>query len=165
MNTQCRAKTHCRTTPKRRRRPNDQAHPPQAKQLDLPESHSTYLDFPVLGSRQVLASFDGGDISSDGGGLLLRKTEELTGIIRQFASCFTDHRNPQLTEHTLEHLVAQRVYALALGYEDLNDHDELRLDPLLATVVGKKAPPARTGYGNATRAKPWLAKAPSTVSN
>ena len=100
MNTQCRAKTHCRTTPKRRRRPNDQAQPPQAKQLDLPESHSTYLDFPVLGSRQVLASFDGGDISSDGGGLLLRKTEDLTGIIRQFASCFTDHRNPQLTEHT-----------------------------------------------------------------
>ena len=140
MNTQCRAKTHCRTTPKRRRRPNDQAQPPQAKQLDLPESHSTYLDFPVLGSRQVLASFDGGDISSDGGGLLLRKTEDLTGIIRQFASCFTDHRNPQLTEHTLEHLVAQRVYALALGYEDLNDHDELRLDPLLATVVGKKDP-------------------------
>ena len=140
MNTQCRAKTHCRTTPKRRRRPNDQAQPPQAKQLDLPESHSTYLDFPVLGSRQVLASFDGGDISSDGGGLLLRKTEDLTGIIRQFASCFTDHRNPQLTEHTREQLVAQRVYALALGYEDLNDHDELRLDPLLATVVGKKDP-------------------------
>src|SRR5512143_3348621 len=140
MNTQCRPKTQCRTTPKRRRQPDDRAHPPQAKRLDLPESHSTYLDFPALGCRQVLASFDGGDISSDGGGLLLRKTEELTGIIRQFTSCFTDHRNPQLIEHTLEHLVAQRVYALALGYEDLNDHDELRLDPLLATVVGKKGP-------------------------
>ena len=103
-------------------------------------SDSTYLDFPALGSRQVLASFDGGDISSDGGSLLLRKTEELTGIIRQFAACFTDHRNPELIEHTLEHLVAQRVYALALGYEDLNDHDVLRHDPLLATVVGKKDP-------------------------
>src|SRR5271166_2204388 len=98
MNTQCRAKTHCRTTPKRRRRPNDQAQPPQAKQLDLPESHSTYLDFPVLGSRQVLASFDGGDISSDGCGLLHSKTEHLTGINRQFPSCFSFLLNPHLTE-------------------------------------------------------------------
>ena len=69
--------------PRRRRQPNDQAHPPQAKQLDLPESHSTYLVFSALGSRQVLASFDGGDISSDGGGLLLLKTEKITGINRQ----------------------------------------------------------------------------------
>ena len=126
--------------PKCRRQATDQIHPPQAKRLDLPEAHSAHLDFSALGSRQVLASFDGGDISSDGGGLLLRKTEELTGIIRQFASCFTDHRNPQLTEHTLEHLLAQRVYALAPGYEDLNDHDVLRLDPLLATVGGKRDP-------------------------
>src|SRR3974390_276672 len=140
MNTQCGATAHCRTTPKRRRRPNDQAHPPQAKQLDLAESHSTYLDFPVLGARQVLASFDGGDISSDGGSLLLRKIEEVTAIIRQFATCFTDHRNPELIEHELEHLIAQRVYGLALGYEDLNDHDDLRPDPLLATVLGKPDP-------------------------
>jgi hypothetical protein len=88
----------------------------------------------------VLASFDGGDISSDGGSLLLRQVEEITGIIHQFASCFRDHRNPELIEHSLEHLVAQRVYALALGYEDLNDHDDLRHDPLLATVVGKLDP-------------------------
>ena len=72
--------------------------------------------------------------------MLLRKTEELTAIIRQFAACFVDHRNPELIEHSLEHLVAQRVYALALGYEDLNDHDDLRHDPLLATVVGKQDP-------------------------
>jgi hypothetical protein len=72
--------------------------------------------------------------------LLLRKTEELTSIIRQFAACFTDHRNPELIEHSLEHLVAQRIYALALGYEDLNDHDDLRHDPLLATIVGKLDP-------------------------
>jgi hypothetical protein len=104
------------------------------------ECNSTYLDFPMLGSRQVLADFDGGAISSDGGALLLQKTEEITGVIRQFAACFTDHRNPRLIEHSLEELVAQRVYALALGYEDLNDHDDLRLDPLLATVVGKSDP-------------------------
>src|SRR5438270_8705974 len=82
------------------------------------ECNSAYLDFPMLGSRQVLADFDGGDISSDGGALLLRETERLTGIIRQFAACFTDHRNPDLTEHTVEELIAQRVYALDLGYED-----------------------------------------------
>ena len=104
------------------------------------ECNSTYLDFPMLGSREVLADFDGGDISTDGGALLLRETELLTGIIRQFAACFTDHRNPDLIEHPLEHLVAQRIYALALGYEDLNDHDVLRRDPLLAAVVGKTDP-------------------------
>jgi hypothetical protein len=104
------------------------------------ECNSAYLDFPMLGSRQVLADFDGGDISSDGGALLLRQTEELTGVIRQFAGCFTDHRRPDLIEHSLEELVAQRVYGLALGYEDLNDHDDLRCDPLLATVVGKRDP-------------------------
>src|SRR6478752_2707063 len=104
------------------------------------ECNAAYLDFPMLGSREVLADFDGGDISSDGGALLLRETERLTGILRQFAACFTDHRNPDLTEHTVEELTAQRVYALALGYEDLNDHDDLRYDPLLATVVGKLDP-------------------------
>jgi hypothetical protein len=98
----------------------------------------------MLGSREVLADFDGGDISSDGGALLLREAERLTGIIRQFAACFTDHRNPDLTEHTVEELIAQRVYALALGYEDLNDHDDLRRDPLLATVVGKGDPTGKT---------------------
>src|SRR4051812_4643127 len=104
------------------------------------QCNPAYLDFPMLGSRQVLADFDGGAISTDGGALLLRETERLTGIIRQFAACFTDHRNPDLTEHTAEELIAQRVYALALGYEDLNDHDDLRTDPLLATVVGKPDP-------------------------
>src|SRR3954452_16308757 len=104
------------------------------------ECNSSYLDFPMLGSREVLADFDGGDIASDGGALLLRETERLTGIVRQFAACFTDHRNPDLVEHTAEELIAQRVYALALGYEDLNDHDDLRRDPLLATVVGKSDP-------------------------
>jgi hypothetical protein len=94
----------------------------------------------MLGRREVLADFSGGDITSDGGALLLREVERITGIIRQFAACFTDHRDPDRIEHTVEELVAQRVYGLALGYEDLNDHDDLRLDPLLATVVGKADP-------------------------
>src|SRR3954453_2656713 len=108
------------------------------------ECTATYLDFPMLGSRDVRADFDGGDITSDGGALLLRETERLTGILRQFAACFTDHRNPSLVAHTVEELVAQRVYALALGDEDLNDHDDLRTDPLLATVVGKADPTGKT---------------------
>ena len=83
------------------------------------ECHPAYLDFPMLGSRHVLADFDGGDISSDGGALLLRETERLTGIIRQFAACFNDHRDPDRIEHTVEELVSQRVYGLALGYENL----------------------------------------------
>ncbi|WP_165236054.1 IS1380 family transposase [Aquisphaera insulae] len=108
--------------------------------MPLDDPRSSYLDFSPLGARQVVAGFDGGDISSDGGGLLLRKVEQLTSIIGQFAACFVDHRAPKLIEHPLEHLVAQRVYALALGYEDLNDHDDLRHDPLLATLVGKLDP-------------------------
>jgi hypothetical protein len=76
--------------------------------------------------------------------VLLREVEKRTSIARQFAACFTDHRNPDLIEHPVEDLVAQRVYALALGYEDLNDHDELRRDPILATLVGKADPTGRT---------------------
>src|SRR5579871_965168 len=123
-----------------------------------PECNATYLDFPMLGSREVLADFDGGDISSDGGALLLRQVERLTGIIRQFAACFTDHRNPDLTEHTVEELIAQRVYALALGYEDLNDHDDLRRDPLLATVVGKPDPTGKTRQRKRDRGKALAGK-------
>jgi len=88
--------------------------------------------------------FDGGTVSSDAGGLLLRECERATRIVGQFARCFTDHRDEELIEHSVEELVAQRVYALALGYEDLNDHDVLRHDPLLAALVGKLDP---TGGG------------------
>ena len=99
--------------------------------------------FHTLGRREVIARFDGGRITSDGGGLLLREVERLTGVIRQYAACFTDHRDPDLIEHTVEELVAQRVYGLASGYEDLNDHDDLRHDPLLAILVGKRDPLGR----------------------
>jgi hypothetical protein len=122
------------------------------------ECNPAYLDFPMLGRREVLADFTGGDITSDGGALLLRKVEQLTGVIRQFAACFTDHRNPDLIEHTLEELVAQRVYALALGYEDLNDHDDLRRDPLLATVVGKADPTGETRQRPRDRGKALAGK-------
>jgi Transposase DDE domain group 1 len=122
------------------------------------QCNPAYLDFPMLGRREVLADFDGGAISSDGGALLLRQTEHLTGIIRQFAACFTDHRNPGLTEHAAEELIAQRVYALALGYEDLNDHDDLRRDPLLATVVGKADPTGKSRQRRRDRGKALAGK-------
>src|SRR2546427_8035632 len=98
------------------------------------------FQFHPLSQRDVVARFDGGSITSDGGGLLLREVERRTGILRQFSACFTDHRNPLFIEHSVLELVGQRVYGLALGYEDLNDHDDLRRDPLLATLVGKVDP-------------------------
>ena len=96
--------------------------------------------FHSQSGRELVARFDGGTITSDGGGVLLGAVERRTGILRQFAGCFTDHRDPDAIEHPVYDLVAQRVYGLALGYEDLNDHDELRADPLLAAVVGKTDP-------------------------
>ena len=107
------------------------------------ECNQQSFGFHPLVRRDVVARFDGGHITSDGGGLLLRETERLTGIIGQFATCFTDYRDPDRIEHTVDELVAQRIYALALGYEDLNDHDDLRHDPLLAVLVGKKDPLGR----------------------
>ena len=90
------------------------------------------FEFHSLNQREVTARFDGGEITTDAGGLLLREVEKRTGIIARFAACFRDHRRAELVEHGVRELVAQRVYALALGYEDLNDHDELRRDPVLA---------------------------------
>lgn len=90
------------------------------------------------GRREVVADFDGGTITSDAGGLLLREVEQRFGIIRQFAGCFTDHRDEELIEFSVEELLAQRVMGLALGYEDLNDHEQLRHDPLMALLCGRK---------------------------
>jgi hypothetical protein len=98
------------------------------------------FDFHPLGRREVTAAFNGGTITSDGGALLLREVEAQTGLLAALAACFDDHRDPELIEHSVEELVKQRVFALALGYEDLNDHDALRSDPLLATLVGKRDP-------------------------
>jgi hypothetical protein len=105
------------------------------------------LGFHPLKRREIRAQFDGGAISSDGGGLLLREVEKRIGILQQFAACFTDYRNADLIEHTVQELVAQRVYGLALGYEDLNDHEELRADPLLAMLVEKSDPSQETLAG------------------
>jgi Transposase DDE domain group 1 len=104
------------------------------------ECSQNLFPFHSLNQREVRGNFDGGAITSDGGGLLLREVEQQTKIIQQFAACFTDFRDPELVEHRVPELVAQRIYGLALGYEDLNDHDELRRDPLLAVLVEKQDP-------------------------
>ncbi|WP_295444062.1 transposase [uncultured Thiodictyon sp.] len=110
-------------------------------------------DFHALGKRPVVAAFDGGMISSDGGGLLLREVEVRTGIVARLAEQFTDDRDLDAIEHTVLNLVGQSVYALALGYEDLNDHDRLRLDPLLAAVVGKADPSGADRFNPRHRGK------------
>lgn len=104
------------------------------------ECNQSRFEFHLVSRRQVVARFDGGAITSDAGALLLRQVEERTGIIARLAGCFRDYRDPDITEHTVEQLVGQRIYGLALGYEDLNDHDQLRQDPLLAALIGKHDP-------------------------
>jgi hypothetical protein len=98
------------------------------------------FEFQPLCGRQVTARFDGGQITSDAGALLLREVEDRSGILRQFAHCFEDFRDPELVEFTVEQLLKQRVFALCLGYEDLNDHDQVRHDPLLAVLAGRPDP-------------------------
>ena len=95
------------------------------------------LAFQGCQGRRVTAAFDGGSITSNAGALLLRKADRSTGLFDRVAAGFTDHRDPRLTEHSVRTLVAQRIAGISLGYEDLNDHDDLRHDPLLALLSGK----------------------------
>src|SRR6202049_1724997 len=116
------------------------------------------LLFNTLGSRQVVTDFSAGHLSSDGGMLLFRQIDGGLGIFGALAGCFSDLRSPLLIEHSVRELVAQRLLGLAAGYEDLNDHNLLRLDPLFAVVVGKEDPLA-TG-----RAPQDQGKAPASAS-
>ena len=104
------------------------------------ECKQVRFEFHQLSQRKVKARFDGGKITSDAGVLLLREVERGTGLIAGLAECFRDHRDPRLIEHTVEELLGQRIYGLCLGYEDLNDHDQLRTDPMLAVAVDKADP-------------------------
>ena len=101
------------------------------------------LRFEVLGRRQVEADFSAGHVSSDGGGLLLREVDRRLRLTERLTHCFHDLRAPNLIEHKVRELIAQRVYGLALDYEDLNDHEQLSRDPLFATIVGKVDPEGR----------------------
>ena len=101
------------------------------------ECSPSLFEFARVEGRAVVASFDGGRITSDAGALLLGAADRVVGLTRRLAACFTDARDPALVEHAVETLVMQRVVGIALGYEDLVDHDELRHDPMLATLAGK----------------------------
>jgi len=126
------------------------------------ECNEFVFGFHPLKHREIRAQFDGGAITTEGGGLLLREVEKRIGVVRQFAACFRDYRNPDLIEHSVEELVAQRVYGLALGYEDLNDHEELRKDPLLAVLVEKSDPVGEVLAGKSTLNR--LELTPATAS-
>src|SRR3954451_9061604 len=106
--------------------------------------------FTGVGQREVVSRFDGGYVVSDGGALLLRQVEHRADILGRFAACFTDQRDLRRVEHSVEQLVKQRVYGLALGYEDLNDHEKLRQDPLLAVLAGKAEPTQEPLAGKST---------------
>lgn len=111
-------------------------HPTNTPTVCFPEP----LLFENLGDRAVVADFSAGHLSSDGGLLWLRQLDCSLGLTRQLSRCFHDRRDPDAIEHTVQHLVAQRVLGLAVGYEDLNDHNRLRHDPLLAVAAGKTDP-------------------------
>ena len=111
----------------------------------------------------MIGRFDGGRITSDGGGLLLREVDRSIGLLDRLADCFADYRNPESIEHSVRELVAQRVYGLALGYEDLNDHDGLRKDSTLALLVGKQDLTGNSGCVSRTGGTRWPPRARSTV--
>src|SRR5436309_2776181 len=101
------------------------------------ECSADLFGFARVEGRAVVAGFDGGRMTSDAGAMLLGATDRAIGLIERFAGCFTDHRAAELVEHTVAGLVRQRVVGMALGYEDLIDHDQLRHDPVMAVLGGK----------------------------
>ncbi len=104
----------------------------------MTECNQTEFPFEAHFSRRVVAQFDGRQMTTEGGSLLLREADRKIGLLQRVARCFTDARDPERVEHSLGEMLAQRIYGLALGYEDLNDHEELRHDPLLALLSGKR---------------------------
>jgi len=104
----------------------------------MTECNQSSFGFEASGRREVVARFDGGTISSDGGALLLRQTDKRLNLLPRLAACFLDGRNQDQVEHTILEMISQRIYGLALGYEDLNDHEQLRKDPVFGVLAGKE---------------------------
>jgi hypothetical protein len=116
------------------------------------------MEFQEVGRRVVKAEFDGGHITSDAGVLALREVDRKFALCRRFAQCFKDHRNPDLIEHSVGELVRERAMAMALGYEDLNDHDDLARDPLLALAAGKVDVEGKNRKRQRDRGRPLASK-------
>ena len=129
-------------------------HPTQATTV----CHQQTFAFQALGGRRVEADFSGGHLSSDGGSLLLREMDRREALCEQLAGCFTDFRDAQFVEHELPVMLRQRILGLALGYEDINDHDRLRHDPLLAAVCGRADVLGEERHMEADRGRPLAGK-------
>src|ERR1700684_2299152 len=104
----------------------------------MTECNQSEFGFEASGRREVVARFDGGTISSDGGAFLLRQTDQRLNLLARLAPCFLDGRNQDLIEHSILEMLSQRVYGLALGYEDINDHEQLRKDPVFGILAGRE---------------------------
>ena len=105
----------------------------------MTECSQSGFGFEALGSREIVARFDGGAISSDGGAFLLRQTDRRLNLLPRLAECFLDGRNQEQVEHSILEMLSQRIYGLALGYEDVNDHEQLRRDPVFGILAGREA--------------------------
>jgi hypothetical protein len=103
----------------------------------MTECNQSSFGFEACGKREIVARFDGGTISSDGGAFLLRQTDRRLNLLPRLAECFLDGRNQEQVEHSILEMLSQRIYGLALGYEDLNDHDQLRTDPVFGILAGR----------------------------
>ena len=104
----------------------------------MTECNQSIFGLEACGRREIVARFDGGTISSDGGAFLLRQTGQRLNLLPRLAECFLDGRNQNLVEHSVREMLAQRIYGLALGYEDLNDHEQLRKDPVFSILAGRE---------------------------
>ena len=128
----------------------------------LTECNQESFSFVPHFSRRVEAGFTAGQVSSDGGSLLLRQADRKIKLLGRLAGCFTDGRDAKLIEHRLSEMLAQRIYGLALGYEDLNDHEQLRADPLMGLLSGKRRleePLAGKPGSPRTGLRPWGGRA------
>jgi hypothetical protein len=106
----------------------------------MTECNQSSFGFEACGKREIVARFDGGTISSDGGAFLLRQTDKRLNLLPRLAACFLDGRNQKLIDHTVLEMLSQRIYGLALGYEDINDHEQLRKDPVFGILAGREEP-------------------------
>src|SRR6202050_2938351 len=104
----------------------------------MTECNQSSFGFEACGRREIVTRFDGGTISSDGGAFLLRQTDKRLNLLPRLAQCFLDGRSQSLVEHTIQEMLAQRIYGLALGYEDINDHEQLRKDPVFGVLAGRE---------------------------
>ena len=104
----------------------------------MTECNQSSFGFEALGSREIVARFDGGTISSDGGAFLLRQTDRRLNLLPRLAECFLDGRNQSMVDHSIQEMLSQRIYGLVLGYEDLNDHEQLRHDPVFGILAGRE---------------------------